>query len=86
MLTSLYLLSGITTVAQGVDAINRVFGVEPDLALALNAYATVFNGAVLDTTWSIFGPYTPTGLLGGVGGLLGGEPQGINAHNIYEGV
>ncbi|KDN42879.1 hypothetical protein K437DRAFT_157159 [Tilletiaria anomala UBC 951] len=78
--------NGVTTVAQAIDAINRVFGVEVELSTALSVYAAVFNGNVLDTTWSIGGPYTPTGIAGGVLDLAGGaEPQGISAHNVYEG-
>jgi hypothetical protein len=44
----------------------------------------LFNGNLLDLTWSIGGPYGSKGL-GGVTNLLFGQPQGINAHNIYEG-
>lgn len=49
--------NGVTTLTQGIDAISRVFGVGPDLALALNAYAVIFNGNILDLTWSIGGKY-----------------------------
>ncbi|PWN51383.1 hypothetical protein IE53DRAFT_52592 [Violaceomyces palustris] len=77
--------NGVTTLTQGIDAINRVFGVGYDLALALNAYAVVFNGNLLDLTWSIGGPYGSSGL-GAITNLLtNSEPKGINAHNIYEG-
>lgn len=76
--------NGVTTLTQGIDAIGKVFGVEADLGLALNAYAVVFNGNILDTTWSIGGKYASDGL-GGLTNLLFGEPAGINAHNIYEG-
>lgn len=76
--------NGVTTLSQGIDAIGKVFGVEADLGLALNAYAVVFNGNILDTTWSIGGKYASDGL-GGLTNLLFGEPAGINAHNIYEG-
>ncbi len=61
-----------------------MFGVEADLGLALNAYAVVFNGNILDTTWSIGGPYQSQGL-GQITNLLLGTPAGIDAHNIYEG-
>ncbi|UZJ55931.1 hypothetical protein CBS101457_005251 [Exobasidium rhododendri] len=76
--------NGVTTLTQGVDAIGTVFGVEADLGLALNAYAVVFNGNILDGTWSIGGPDSSTGL-GSLTNVLLGEPSGINAHNIYEG-
>lgn len=61
---------------QGIDAINKVFGVEYDLALALNAYAVVFNGNILDLTWSIGGPYGSKGI-GAIGDILLGQPAGI---------
>ncbi|CAO1633105.1 unnamed protein product [Sympodiomycopsis kandeliae] len=76
--------SGVTNLFQGIDAINKVFGVEYDLALALNAYAVVFNGNLLDLSWSIGGPAASKGL-GKITELLFGKPSGINAHNIYEG-
>ncbi|SPO27775.1 uncharacterized protein UTRI_10184 [Ustilago trichophora] len=76
--------NGVTNLAQGIDAIGKVFGVEADLALALNAYAVVFNGNILDLSWSIGGPYESESL-GKVTDLLLGTPGGINAHNIYEG-
>ncbi|PWN44101.1 hypothetical protein IE81DRAFT_346038 [Ceraceosorus guamensis] len=76
--------SGVTTLTQGIDAINKVFGVGPDLALALNAYAVIFNGNILDGTWSIGGPYKSKSL-GSLTNLLFGDPAGINAHNVYEG-
>ncbi|EST08028.1 Chloroperoxidase [Kalmanozyma brasiliensis GHG001] len=76
--------NGVTNLAQGIDAIGKVFGVEADLGLALNAYAVVFNGNILDLTWSIGGPYQSQGL-GKVTDILLGPPGGINAHNIYEG-
>lgn len=76
--------SGLTNLGQGVDAIMKVFGVELDLALALNAYAVVFNGNILDLSWSIGGPAASKGL-GKITEFLFGEPAGINAHNIYEG-
>lgn len=76
--------NGVTTLTQGIDAIGKVFGVEVDLGLALNAYAVVFNGNILDTTWSIGGKYASKGL-GSLTNLLFGEPAGINAHNVYEG-
>lgn len=69
---------------QGIDAINKVFGVEYDLALALNAYAVVFNGNILDLSWSIGGPAASKGL-GKLSELVFGTPSGINAHNVYEG-
>lgn len=73
--------SGVTNLAQGIDAIGKVFGVEADLGLALNAYAVVFNGNLLDLSWSIGGPAASKGL-GQVTELLFGEPSGINAHNV----
>jgi hypothetical protein len=76
--------NGVTNLFQGIDAIGKVFGVEADLGLALNAYAVVFNGNILDLSWSIGGPYKSQGL-GQVTDLLFGTPGGINAHNIYEG-
>lgn len=76
--------NGVTNLFQGIDAIGKVFGVEADLALALNAYAVVFNGNILDLTWSIGGPYQSQGL-GQITNLLLGTPRGIDAHNIYEG-
>lgn len=76
--------SGVTNLFQGIDAINKVFGVEYDLALALNAYAVVFNGNILDLSWSIGGPAASKGL-GKLSELVFGQPSGINAHNIYEG-
>ncbi|KAJ9477203.1 HEME_HALOPEROXIDASE domain-containing protein [Pseudozyma hubeiensis] len=76
--------NGVTTLTQGIDAINKVFGVAYDLALALNAYAVVFNGNILDLTWSIGGPYKSQGL-GALTDVLLGTPGGIDAHNIYEG-
>lgn len=74
----------MTNFLQGTQAINQVFGVEYDLAVALNAYAVVFNGNILDLTWSIGGPYTSKGI-GALSNVLLGQPQGIDAHNIYEG-
>ncbi len=65
--------NGVTNLFQGVDAIGKVFGVEADLGLALNAYAVVFNGNILDLTWSIGGPYKSQGL-GQVTDLLLGTP------------
>ncbi|SJX64389.1 uncharacterized protein SRS1_15029 [Sporisorium reilianum f. sp. reilianum] len=76
--------NGVTNLYQAIDAISRVFGVELDLGLALSAYATVFNGNILDLTWSIGGPYQSQGL-GKLTDILLGTPGGINAHNIYEG-
>lgn len=76
--------NGVTNLFQGIDAINKVFGVEYDLALALNAYAVVFNGNILDLSWSIGGPSSSSGL-GALTDILLGEPSGIDAHNIYEG-
>lgn len=73
--------SGVTNLAQGIDAINKVFGVEYDLALALNAYAVVFNGNLLDLSWSIGGPPKSKGL-GALTEILLGQPSGINAHNV----
>ncbi|PWN32429.1 uncharacterized protein FA14DRAFT_73355 [Meira miltonrushii] len=77
--------NGVTNLAQGIDAINKVFGVEYDLALALNAYAVVFNGNILDLSWSIGGPPPASKGLGALEDILAGPPQGISAHNIYEG-
>lgn len=74
----------MTNLAQGIDAIGKVFGVETDLGTALNAYAVVFNGNILDLSWSIGGPNNSTGL-GALSNILIGEPSGIDAHNIYEG-
>lgn len=76
--------NGVTNLYQAIDAIGKVFGVEADLGLALSAYATVFNGNILDLTWSIGGPYQSQGL-GAITNLLLGTPGGIDAHNIYEG-
>lgn len=73
--------NGVTNLAQGIDAIDKVFGVEIDLALALNAYAVVFNGNLLDLSWSIGGPANSKGL-GALTEILTGPPAGINAHNV----
>lgn len=77
--------NGVTNFFQGVDGTNKVFGVEYDLAIALNAYAVVFNGNLLDLSWSIGGPPPPSKGLGALTDLLFGTPRGINAHNVYEG-
>lgn len=75
--------NGVTNLAQGIAGISDVFGVEYDLALALNAYAVVFNGNILDLTWSIGGPAKSQGL-GALTDILLGEPAGINAHNVSQ--
>lgn len=58
-----------------------------DLATFLSTYGTVMDGNPLGVPpgWSIGGPPTNTGLLGGIVGGLLGTPQGISgSHNKYE--
>lgn len=58
-----------------------------DIATFLSTYGTVMDGNPLAVPpgWSIGGPPTNTGLLGGVVDGLLGTPQGISgSHNKYE--
>lgn len=57
---------------------------ELDFGTALVAYGVIFNGNILDQTFSIGGPYQSNGL-GSLGDILLGKPGGLDAHNIYEG-
>lgn len=45
--------SGVTTLTQAIEAVNVVYGISPELGTALSAYAVIFDGNVLDQTWSI---------------------------------
>lgn len=59
-----------------------LFGMSPDLAGFLAAYAVIFDGDPILGTWSIGGPPPSNGL---TKGLLG-QAQGISySHNVYEG-
>ncbi|KAE8183628.1 hypothetical protein CF335_g8269, partial [Tilletia laevis] len=76
---------GTVGLTQAVEAVNRVYGLSPELGVVLSGYATVMTGNILDATWSIGGPFPSKELLGSVVNLVAGEPEGINSHNVYEG-
>ncbi|EPQ30141.1 uncharacterized protein PFL1_02258 [Pseudozyma flocculosa PF-1] len=76
--------NGVVKLETAIEVVEQVYGISPDLGGFLSAYATIFTGNVLDTEWSIGGPFTSSGL-GGLTNLLAGEPGGINTHNVYEG-
>ncbi|GME35481.1 hypothetical protein GTA08_BOTSDO05233 [Neofusicoccum parvum] len=74
--------SGVATIQQTIDGLGAAYGMSPDLALFLAAYAVVIDGDIGSLSWSIGGPFPPTL----INGVLGGDPQGISySHNNYEG-
>lgn len=75
----------MTSLTEVVDATTKVFGLEYDLALLLSALGVVFNGNLLDMSYSIGGAAKASQGLGKVSEFLLGRPSGISAHNIYEG-
>jgi hypothetical protein len=73
---------GVTTIAETVTAMGALYGMSPELAGFLAAYAIIMDGNPLQGTWSIGGPPPSLPI---IGGLLGGG-QGISfSHNVYEG-
>lgn len=74
--------SGVTTIEETITGMGALFGMSPDLAGFLAAYAVIFDGDPILGTWSIGGPPPSNGL---TKGLLG-QAQGISySHNVYEG-
>lgn len=73
---------GVLTIQDTIDGLGAAYGMSPDLAGFLAAYAIIFDGDPVLGTWSIGGP-PPSDPLSS--GLLGGA-QGISySHNNYEG-
>jgi hypothetical protein len=73
--------SGVVTLEDTITGLGQAYGMSPDLAAGLAAYAIAMDGDVLTQTWSIGGPQPANTL----SGLLG-TPQGISySHSKYEG-
>ncbi|CZR52765.1 related to oxidase [Phialocephala subalpina] len=81
--------NGIATIAQYIDATNKVWGMGKDISTILAVYGTVLGGNVVSLNPSVsMGGYSssanPENLLDNLGGLLG-EPRGLSGtHNIFE--
>nr|POF17519.1 aromatic peroxygenase [Quercus suber] len=74
--------SGVTTILETITGMGALYGMSPDLAGFLAAYAVLIDGDPLLGTWSIGGPPPSDSL---TKGLLG-QAQGISySHNNYEG-
>ncbi|KAF8860756.1 hypothetical protein BDZ45DRAFT_703680 [Acephala macrosclerotiorum] len=78
--------NGVATIAQYIDATNKVWGMGKDISTILAVYGTVFGGNIVSLNPS--GGYSssanPENLLDNLGGLLG-EPRGLSGtHNIFE--
>jgi hypothetical protein len=73
---------GVTTIPETIAGMGALYGMSPDLAGVLAAYAVIFDGDPVSGTWSIGGPPTSNPL---TTSILG-QGQGISyRHNIYEG-
>lgn len=68
-------------IQQTITGMGQLFGMSPDLAGFLAAYAVIFEGDPLTQTWSIGGPPPAPDNLG----VLGLAPGISYSHNNYEG-
>lgn len=74
--------SGIASIEQTVSGLGALYGMSPELAVALSAYAIALDGNVVEGVWSIGGPLPTDDLTG----ALLGDGQGLSySHNNYEG-
>ena len=74
--------SGIATIEQTVSGLGAAYGMSPELAIALSAYAIAIDGNIAEGVWSIGGPLPTDDLTG----ALLGTGQGLSfSHNNYEG-